>query len=706
MSFKSIDLKCNYESGKDDILEDFYIPVLCNSSSYDRIAGFFTSSSLAVAARGIAGLIQNSGKMRLIVSPRFSDDDIQVIESAINDPSQYIDTKLISEISNLTEGIERDHVYSLGWMIANQKLEMKIALVYKGTKLLNISEIEESGLFHQKVGVLNDLEGNLLSFSGSINETASGWLNNIEEFKTFKSWEQGQRDYCLGDQEKFNAFWNGERDNVKIVPLSEAVKTEFIRNAPPDPKDLLSIQRYRTERRSFKKSIDLGLFDFQKDAVNTWINNKMNLLLEMATGTGKTRTAIGCILKYLSSNPHSVIIIACPQNTLSLQWKDEVEKLGIPYDGSIIVDGTQPNWRANLEQNLLKIKTKIINSLVIFTTHDTASSIDFINLVQNNKGSTPYFFICDEVHGMGASLSRRGFLNCYETRLGLSATPSRWFDDVGTQLIIDYFGNLSFSFSISDALSKINPRTGKPFLVNFYYHPVFVSLTDDELEKYAKLSKQISRLSQIAKNKLEYLPLFENLVFKRANIQKSAINKYDALVKILDTLGKIQDTLIFVSPDQINRVMRILGSKTIIAHQFTEHESTIPEKKYGGRTERQYLIDKFKEGSYQVLVAIKCLDEGIDIPSASIAIIMASSTNPREYIQRVGRVIRQCEDKSFATIFDLIIKPDLTRYNNPEVSEFEKRVFKKEMVRVEEIAANAINNAEAISQVYEVLGDI
>jgi superfamily II DNA or RNA helicase len=295
------------------------------------------------------------------------------------------------------------------------------------------------------------------------------------------------------------------------------------------------------------------------------------------------------------------------------------------------------------------------STLIIYTTHRTGGSNDFINIIESIGVNIPICFIGDEAHGLGALEAKKGLLNIYRYRIGLSATPRRWFDDDGTEMLYSYFGYKVFEFTIADALNTINPLTGKPFLVNFYYHPRFISLEDYELEEYQKLSSRISKMSLYKSGSDEYQKKFENLLFARANLEKNAENKYYELEKILDSFYTLEDTIIFVSDEQIAKVLRILKDRKIIAHRFTQKEGTIAEEKYSGRSERQYLIDKFKEGVYQGLVAIKCLDEGIDIPSASTAIIMASSTNPREYIQRIGRVIRQAPGKHRAHIYDFIL---------------------------------------------------
>jgi superfamily II DNA or RNA helicase len=703
MSFHDLSINCAYDTGLDDPLNDFYLPVLSQAIKYDRIAGYFSSSSLAIAARGIGGFIANDGKMRIIASPRLSQEDIDVIRDASENSEIYLGNILSNELDNYENEFQRDHIRALGWMLANGYLSLKLALVMDNKYI----EENKSAIFHQKVGVLTDKDGECLSFSGSLNETAMGWLENIEEFKVFKKWESGQSSYYSSDANKFEAYWNGTVSGVKVINAPDAVIQKLTTIGREFSKDTFSLREYLSHHKKVSIDEKLNLFSYQKKALDEWVQNDHKLLFEMATGTGKTRTSLACINTLLKNEKKLVCIIACPQTTLSRQWKREIEEVGLKFDECIIVDGTNSKWRPNLEVALQKISVGYKNTLVIYTTHITSSKNDFIDIITKFM-EIPICFVGDEVHGLGAYKTKQALLDIYKYRIGLSATPKRWFDDCGTTILENYFGDKSFEFTIFDALSTINPRTGKTFLVQYYYHPVFVHLTDDELINYMQLSRKISKLSKYVKNSDEYQKNYESLLFSRAKITKSAANKYDELDKILNEIKKekkqISDTLIFTDDNQIDEVMRMMKNHSILAHRFTQAEGTKPESCYRGSTERQDLIQKFKENAYNALVAIKCLDEGIDIPSASTAILMASSTNPREYIQRIGRVIRQDENKPPATIYDFVVVPDFKKLKiYPELCEFETHIFQKEMIRVKAISKDALNNADILIKINEVI---
>ena len=697
MSFRdiNIDIAYSYETGHDDPVNEFYVPLLAEAVNYDRIAGFFTSASLAIAARGLAGLIRNNGTMRIIACPRLDEKDAAVIKSVVEHPDEDISKQLLKDLEHIEDDFQHDHLRALGWMLANGYLEMKIALV----KQKDAEAIDYESLFHQKIGILTDRDGNRLSFSGSINETASGWLTNIEEFKVFRSWELGQDSYLDADGKRFEEFWNELRPNIAIKTLPKAVYEKLIVIGREFSQEHFTAKKYIRTRK--KKTVEekLSLFSYQRNAFKKWKQNNYHLLFEMATGTGKTRTAIACINHFLKVVPRGLVIISCPQSTLSMQWKGEIDKIGLKVDNVLIADGTH-KWREALKKELKLLALGFSNHAIVYTTHTTASCDDFINTIRKHISKTPVCFVGDEAHGLGAYRAKNALLDEYSYRIGLSATPSRWFDDYGSKILTNYFGNDSFKFTIAQALTTINRLTNKPFLVEYEYHPVFVSLTEEELEKYEGLTNRIKKMAAFSKSSDEYQKRLEKLLFDRANIEKNAELKYEALITILRK-GLVDNTLIFASDAQINEVMRILQDMNIMAHRFTQEQGTAPEQKHSGLSERQYLINKFKDGTYQALVAIKCLDEGIDIPTAHTAIIMASSTNPREYIQRVGRVIRQSKGKDRAYIYDFILEPDFERLKDPALIEFEKQIFEKELIRVKDMSMDSINNADVLMKINE-----
>ena len=681
MSLKDVEIKRSYETGshENQLINEFYIPSLEKTINYYRIAGFFCSSSLSVALRGIEAMVNNGGTIKLLISPELSEEDYNVLKQ-----SEFKDSNVLYKHFRLNDISENDYLSIFAWLLANERLEVKIV----------VNKNIRNSLFHQKIGIMVDDEKNMISFSGSVNETAQAWLNNIEEFKTFKSWIEGQNEYLQDDLKKFVEFWNNDRNDYAIVyDIPSALKEEIIKRRPRDINELTVMRDYIKSKK--KNESKLSLFPHQEKAVKAWMNNNKSILMEMATGTGKTRTALGCMVELLKENKPFLTIIATPQGTLSRQWKIDVEELKINVDFQIIIDGSNSKWKTTLETLLLEFGFGMYQNGIIYTTHATASDEKFIKILKENS-NLDILFICDEVHGIGSAKQKNALLPFYKYRIGLSATPERMFDDEGTNLIRDYFGKMSFEFTIAEALNTINPITGKPFLNRYLYKPIFVDLNDKEMDKYKKISQHI----MYVKNQEDYDEKELNTLYtRRANILKNAeykINAYKDIILELMENDRIKDTITFVTDKQINDVMEFLAYSGIVREKITEEESATKKVTSEGLTERQNIIKNFKNGICQMLLGLKCLDEGIDIPNARIAILLASSTNPREYIQRVGRVIRQSPNKDISIIYDIIVAPN-------DGSESSRQILEKEGRRANVIAQNAVNY-DVVKMMFELRG--
>lgn len=699
MSLKSISLNKAYSSDSDDILYDFYIPSLKESIEYDRLAGFFSSKSLAIAARGILGFIEKGGIMRLIISPKLDKRDLEIIIDSDKEPEKYIEEKMLQELEKLEDKFIRDHVYALGWMIANKKLDIKVAVACDSNgDPLSYEDIQQSSLFHQKVGILKDSEGNILTFSGSINETAAGWLGNIEEFKVFRNWETSEEDYVKADLLKFKRFWNNQSQRIRVMKIPHAVEKRLIELAPTD---ITEIDLQKLYKRSKKKK-EITLWQYQNDAIEAWFKNGMQGIFEMATGTGKTFTALGCLKTIYEREKRLITVIACPNNPLIKQWLDDIDEFNLFCD-VIIADSSIYKWRDKLMNNILDVRNEINDKLIILTTNDTFSTNDFIGMIK--KSNVKMFLIADEVHGCGAPERKKGLIENYHYRLGLSATPKRWFDFEGTEELFDYFGEIVFEFPLKKAINTINPLTGRTFLVPYEYKPYFVELTNEELDEYERKTERIAKAYYRAKNKEEKNKWFSLLLINRQKIVTDASNKYKVFIEILNDIKEIKNCLVYCSPQQIGKVQDILNSYkriNIIQHKFTGKEGTKPMGKYGGVSEREFLLQLLDKEKYQILVAMKCLDEGVDVPSIKIAIILASTGNPRQYIQRRGRILRNFPGKEKAIIYDLIVVPTFFNYTNQIFIELEKKILRRELIRYKEFAYIALNAVDCLEKIEKL----
>lgn len=694
MGLRELLIRPAYDSSLDDILNEFYIPVLSNSKYYKRITGFFSSNSLAIALRGISKFIVNKGKMRMISGAKLSKSDINAIVKGIKEPQTVIEESSIRNISEITDEFVKDHIKVLAWMVANNILEIKIALPTN-----NIESFSDTGIFHQKIGILEDENGDKISFSGSINETASGWTYNIEEFKVFRSWIEQEERYLLIDNEKFERYWEGKSSKVKVYDIPTAVKDKLVQIVEDTAIDdiIKGLQRWESTRRGksdtkivLASSKEIKLRDYQVAAIDSWVRHGYRGIIEMATGTGKTYVALGCIEMLKKNVSNVVVVITTPFIHLIDQWETNLKDWG--YNG-IPASSREPKWGKMIANAISAVNNHYRDILIIITTHETFSEDRFIKLISDVR--VPTLLIADEVHGLGSPTRRKGLLPSYEYRLGLSATPKRLFDDEGTNILFDYFGDVIFRFTIRQAIDR-------GYLTPYYYYPHFIELTKDEFDKYLKYTQKIVLLNEKKKKATEEEVELLNkqltkLLIKRKKIIDNAHNKFSKFIEILDKMqpNNINRCLIYCTNKQINRVQKILNTKGIIQHRFTAKED--------GK-ERKEILQNFRKGIYNALVAMKCLDEGVDIPEAETAIILASSTNSREFIQRRGRILRLYENnKKYAYIHDLVVIPTFDP-NNYENDMFDERtIIKSELKRALEFAESAINSAEALNSIEKIL---
>ncbi|WEU40228.1 MAG: DEAD/DEAH box helicase family protein [Candidatus Odinarchaeum yellowstonii] len=701
LDFRSLNIKKSYNSITDDLLNDFYIPVLSRAVKYSRLVGFFSSSSLAVAARGITGLIKNGGYINLACSPNLSEEDIKIIRDSSESPEKYIERKLLQELDNLENEFVKNHVYALGWMLANKKLNLKIVFpVAEDNMPLSSEKTIKLGIFHVKIGILEDSLGNKVSFSGSVNETAAGWKFNIEKIKVFRSWVESEKDYLETDIRDFNYYWTGSVNNkLRIIDAPEAVKEKLVLMSPKEIDKITIVYPPKQNK--------IILHPHQNEAVNKWIENNFRGIFEMATGTGKTFAALECIKRALETNNKLLIIVSTPYHHLNDQWKKQVDNFQLNFDSEIIADSTNKDWKNNLADQLVELSIGKIKSILVLTTHRTLSSEDFRKIIQYNSINKNYkiFMIGDEVHWLGAEKYSNALLESYDLRLGLSATPVRIYDTFGTRKIIEYFNGIVKSFSLEDALTKINPETGDFYLCDYEYHPRIAYLNEEEIFAYINETKKIIKTHNLRKYQDSDLndEILELLAYRRSNIIKNCRMKYQILDEILKELGEdLHHTIIYCTPQQIKTVMKIVNLQhRIKAHKFTMEEGTAKSPRFQNLSEREFILKKFASGEYQVLIAMKCLDEGVDIPAAETAILMASSGNPREYIQRMGRLLRRYPNKKRAKIYDIIAIPD--REKLPfEYADIEQKILEKELNRYMFFAKNALNGSEAQKILLEI----
>lgn len=663
---RKISLKKTYSSTSDNLLTDFYIPVLKESILYKRITGFFSSTSLLMASQGIAHFFANGGYYQLISGVVIENKDYEAMVKGLKTTEEVIMGRITFDVNKLENELEKDHLKILSWLISTKKLKIKIAVLPENS----------IGLFHEKIGIFEDKEHNNISFSGSINESGAGWSGNIEEFKVFRSWVDEEEDYLNRDILKFSDYWNNNIKSFSVIDLPEALEKQLLKIRPENEIDFRAIIKKITNETELRRE----LHDFQKEAILKWEENNYKGILEMATGTGKTFTALGAVKSVFAHNKEYCAIIVVPYKHLVTQWLKDIKQ---ELTGSIVIEvhGDTRGWKEKLPKFLQDYNDGFIDKLVIVAVYDSLSSKDFIKKLNNSFNiNKTYMIIADEVHNFGATKYSNGMIEAIKMRLGLSATPSRWFDEVGTQKLLNYFDKTVYEYTLKMAIAN-------NYLTPYEYFPLTVQMDLDEFEEYSELTKKIIRSISISKNKSEEDVYLKLLTIKRSKIlrkSKAKLIAFKKLISELKTEGKIDHLLVYCDSDeQMVEAQKIINELGIISHRFTERETM---------EEREQILDSFDNGLYECLVAMKCLDEGVNVPSTRIAIILASSTNPREYVQRRGRVLRKYPGKTKAIIYDFIVIPP-EKMDDEFFFSVEQKILKKELNRVQEFLDTATNKA-------------
>jgi DNA phosphorothioation system restriction enzyme len=435
--------------------------------------------------------------------------------------------------------------------------------------------------------------------------------------------------------------------------------------------------------------LSLQLRDYQQQAVTNWFANRGRGTLKMATGSGKTITALAITCELYRQIQLQVLVIVCPYRHLVSQWERECQKFNLQ---PILAFESVRSWQNQLATQLYNINSGSQNFLTVITTNSTLISSGFQSQIKYFPERT--LIIGDEAHNLGSPKLEESLPRLVGLRLALSATPERYFDENGTQLIFDYFGDvIQPEFTLKDAIQQ-------GALVHYLYYPLFVELTEAEGIAYSKITSRIGKALQYRQQENISLTEFtENedltpLLMQRSRLIGAAENKLNMLRQLMQNRRDTSHTLFYCSDaslesgsshlQQAKAVAKILGSElNYRVSTYTADTSLM---------EREALRQQFESGELQGLVAIRCLDEGVDIPAIKTAVILSSSGNPRQFIQRRGRVLRPHPNKQRATIFDMIVvPPDLDR----KTLEVERNLLKKELKRFVEFADLADNAGEA-----------
>lgn len=726
----------------------FFSEALCNSTQFDIKLGFFSSSAINILSDGFATFLYNGGKMRMIINDVLSIEDRQAFivgESSIMLP--YFDLQNLAEVKRTLSERDRHFFECLSWLIKNERLEIKIVVPKDG-----------EGIAHSKCGVFSD-GLNQVAFDGSCNFSRTAMIKNLESITAFCDWD-GAGDVCkITDiAEDFERTFSGNDDSVVYLKADE-VKAgiyanfkhkdigELIRdqqdlitkrlndNLPVNVQAILNKAKRKVEgiiekmeeQNNTISNDDEPRFPYdeprayQKQAYENW-KIKQKGLFAMATGTGKTLTSLNCLLNIWKKYHFYKAVILVPTITLVDQWEEECKKF--KFRNITKVNSKNPKWKEELDT----IKTKeslCLNdeepSFIIIATYASfARENIFRELVSFSRKTTKQILlIADEAHNMGAGriLDRLGGVK-FARRIGLSATPERQYDESGNKAIMSFFGcenGYTFEFGMQEAIDK-------GYLCRYNYFPHIVHLNDAEMSEYMRISLQLAKYYNQEK---ESFPrgddILMRLLLKRKRIVHKAKEKEQIFQQIIqqryEEKGNLKYTLVYVPegarPD--DETSDVFDSReTIKDDDFSDNlidtytkivqkvsKTTTVKKFISGITERKEILDKYASGEIEVLTSMKCLDEGVDVPRSEMAIFCASTGNPRQFIQRRGRILRKHPDKHMAIIHDLVVAPEIN--STLENYNMERSLIKSELKRVRDFAVLSENADYAYNELNDIL---
>ena len=714
MGFLNIDIKSEYRSRLDNVIKDFYVPVLKQAVLYKRAVGFFSSTALVEMSAGICGLVKNGGKIQLIASPHLSANDIEAINNGLKRRDDVIEEALIRQLSEPIGAEETARLNLLSNLIAAGVLEIKIAFLETDNTV---------GMFHEKMGLMYDNDQNIIAFSGSMNESFNAFRQNYEAVDVFTSWTSDEN-RVMAKQAAFNAMWNDYEPSIRVRDFPK-VADLIVKKYRTDNNTDLSLDEKsfdaESNDESFATKADNGphipskvkMRPYQIEAINSWAEKDYRGIFDMATGTGKTYTALAAIATlYKATSNNLAVFIVCPYQHLVEQWKDDIVAFGMKpivcYSAS-----SQRNWKERLKTAATSFNIGVQNHFCVVTTNATFSSDYVQGIVKKMRGNV--LLVVDEAHNFGAENLSTTLMDNMKYRLALSATIDRHGDPEGTSKLYAYFGEKCIEYTLKDAIDN-------KMLTPYYYYPVVVSLSETELEEYLDLTAKIRKnVHPDKRGKVVLSEYAKMLLIKRARLVSGAVEKIDVLRGLMQDYKDDNHMLVYCGATtmhdvdykegkahaddirQIDLVADLLGNELgMRVSKFTSEEDA---------AERERIKADFDEGEHlQAVVAIRCLDEGANIPSIKTAFILASSTNPKEYVQRRGRVLRLFKGKTHAVIYDFITLPfalELTNQVEPEVLESGKSLALREIVRMKDFAAiaeNPFDSDDLISQIQSAYG--
>lgn len=702
-SLKSLNLLSVYRTENNDLYKDFYQPILSCAIKYDRAVGFFSSSILTSSLKGISKIINSNGYVRLIIGQPLEHDEYEAIKNASTQKKQELVSKYMDDLLEMmqSEDSYNQRLLLLGYLVAINKIEIKYAL-------------RKKGMYHEKIGIVYDDKDNIVVFQGSANETPSAFFEGInsECISVYKNWnEEIFNEYGKEYIYAFEKLWNNENKNtLTLNVLSEQyqrinayIQENIIKNT-----DSLELERIfialdnELEEKNPKfqnipilpKFLGINPFEIryhQKDALKKWKANEFKGILQHATGSGKTITALYALTKIFEAkqkNNHPLcVIISVPYIDLANQWAKEASNFNII---PVRCYENKNHWYDNLKLKTSLFTLNQIPFLCILVVNKTLVSLDFQNLISGIPAGN-LMLIGDECHRHAAEETRKSLPDA-RFRLGLSATPfiddeneiDSPFTNYAKENLLNYYESIVDEYTLEDAIND-------NILTPYKYHIIPTYLSHEEQEEYDSLSYEIGKIisqsnKKLTKSESTRLSIISS---QRSRLLGSAVNKLSALNSLIKSIPKDERklSLVYVGEGKNNNDDKIIDevSKILRANNWKTAQFIGSTPK----SERKNYLEMFKNQQIDALVAMKVLDEGIDVPACKTAFILASTKNPRQYIQRRGRVLRKYPEKNIANIYDFITLP-----NSDYQSSYAKTLKASELERIQDFTLLAINKVD------------
>lgn len=671
-----LELQEVYDSADYDLVTDLQVPLLSASVSYLRGVGYFSSGWMRLASQGLQALVENGGHARIVVSPVLDAADWQAIQTgnaAMATHALY--RSLAINVDELAEHLDKDTRNSLAWMVADRLVEFRFAVERNRTH----------GDYHDKVAVFDDADGNTVAIHGSFNDSVKATYNG-EAFSVFRSWVPGHEPFVLKHKKRLSELWSGGNSQFATFTIPDAIHEKLVRlRTTPNAPYIARRSSPEAVSANTKPSLPT-LRDYQLAAIAKWRDAGYRGIFEMATGTGKTITALSAAATSVMECGVRFVLILVPYLHLMEQWGKDARAFGLK---PLYCSSENKDWPRQLRSFMIDAALAGSSTSCVIAVHHTASTEKFTRAISKLDGRR-LLLIADEVHGLGAPHLRNALCETAGLRLGLSATPNRWFDEAGTKVLTNYFNGTCFELPLESVIGTV--------LTPYRYLPQLIDLESDERIEYLLLSKQIAAMLSSNKNADDDRLKF--LLLRRTRLIAAARRKLPALVEIVRRQmaaaaangTELRDTLVYAPAGHHRDYLLALSQLGLRCHEFVHH---VP------LAQREELLRQFASGEIQVLVAVKCLDEGVDVPSTRTAFILSSSTNPREFVQRRGRILRRTEGKEHADVFDFLVLSGIE--TGMGCDDCARSLLRREMPRFAEFASSAMNEFEARSIVRPIL---